>query len=318
METRLVNTKCLRCISVRTHPEAEEAVGETLFRLFDSAAVTWHDLESGESTVSVYVELAQKKVISGRRELRADLKRFSEFGLKTGSLKISARQVKPEDWAESWKRHFKPIEIGTHLLIKPSWSNRKPKRGAKVVVLDPGLSFGTGQHPTTSFCLEQLAAARNTDQQQTLLDIGTGTGVLAIAAEKLGYTPVQAFDFDPVAVRIAKENSELNHCSQIEYWEQDLLALPVRTKDKFDIICANLMYDVLISGQKHIINRLHKNGNLILAGILTTQFPKVTDSYCKSGMSLVSSRREGEWTSGRWKFDCLTDRAAPVIKQTAR
>lgn len=298
-----MSDKTLRCVSVTTLPEAEEAVGEILFNLFDSSAVTWHNLDSGESTVSVYVELSQRNVIADRRSLRNQLKRLPEFGLATGSLRITARKVKPEDWAESWKRHFKPIEIGDSLLIKPSWSKRKPRAGAKVVILDPGLSFGTGQHPTTSFCLEQLAAAKHIDDRQSFLDIGTGTGVLAIAAAKLGYQPVQAFDFDPIAVRIAQENSDLNDCSEIEYSEQDLLKLPVRSKQKFDVICANLMYDVLIAGQKRIINRLAPNGRLIVAGILTTQFSMVVESYRNAGMQLVKSGCKGEWTSGTLLFD---------------
>ncbi len=298
-----MNRKCLRCISVTTHPEAEEAIGETLYRLFDTGAVVWHNLETGESAVSVYVELTYDALTQKKRALRMELKAFSTFGLKTGSLKITTRQVKPEDWAESWKRHFKPIEIGNELLIKPSWSKRKPLAGAKVVILDPGLSFGTGQHPTTSYCLEQLAAARIRSTPQSFLDIGTGTGVLAISAAKLGYEPVRGLDFDAVAVRIARENSALNQCTSIVYGEQDLMKLPVRSKDKVDVICANLIYDVLISGQQRILNRLNKSGRLIIAGILTTQFPQVTDSYRKAGMRLIKSRAEGEWTSGTLKFD---------------
>ncbi len=298
-----MSKKILHCISVTTHPEAEEAIGEALYRQFGVGSVVWHNLESGESTVSVYVDLTPEGVTKKRRGLRTELKAFSSYGLKTGSLKITARRVKPEDWEESWKRHFKPIEVGNDLLIKPSWSKRKPRAGAKVIILDPGLSFGTGQHPTTSYCLEQLAAARIRDQRQSFLDIGTGTGVLAIAAAKLGYDPVRGFDFDPVAARIAKENSVLNDCSQIEHGEQDLMTLPVRSKQKFDVICANLMYDILIFGRKRIINRLHKKGRLILAGILTTQFKQVTDSYREVGMRLVKSNGEGEWTSGTLEFN---------------
>jgi ribosomal protein L11 methyltransferase len=297
-----VITRTLRCISVITHPEAEEAVSEALFRLFGTGAVIWHNLETGESRVSVYVELAQEDLTKKRRELRAELKEFSKFGLQTGSLKTTAHRVKPEDWAESWKRHFKPIEIGDDLLIKPSWSKRKPRAGAKVIILDPGLSFGTGQHPTTSYCLEQLATARVHDRHQSFLDIGIGTGVLAIAAAKLGYEPVQGFDFDPVAVRIANENADLNLCSSIELWEQDLMKLPVRSKEKFDVICANLIYDVLIAGQQRIINRLNKNGRLILAGILSAQFAQVTGSYRTAGLRLMKSNTEGEWTSGTLQF----------------
>ena len=121
-------------------------------------------------------------------------------------------KVPPEDWAESWKRHFKPIEIGGDLLILPSWSKRKPKTGQAVVVLDPGLSFGTGQHATTSFCLNEIVKLRRSSKasELSLLDGGTGSGILAIAAAKLGYKPVEAFDFDPVSVRVARANATSN------------------------------------------------------------------------------------------------------------
>ena len=108
--------------------------------------------------------------------------------MKIGAGKIEIAKVKREDWAESWKRHFHPIEIGKTLLVKPSWSKKRPAKNQAVVILDPGLSFGTGQHPTTSFCLHQIARGRkNGTPRPSFLDIGTGSGILAIAAAKLGY-----------------------------------------------------------------------------------------------------------------------------------
>ena len=298
-----MNSRKLRCVSVKTDPEAEEAIGEILFRLFDATATVWHDLESGESTVSVYVELTRSAAIAGRRALRDKLNRFSGYGLKTGSLKVSARQVKPEDWSESWKRHFRPIEIGNKLLVKPSWSKRKPRSGAAVVILDPGLSFGTGQHPTTCYCLEQLSVAHTPGRQQSFLDLGTGTGVLAIAAAKLGFDPVYGIDFDPSAIRNAQENSRLNGCPSVTYSHQDLLRLPVRSKEQHDVICANLISDVLITGRDRILNRLSKSGRLIIAGILTTQFSQVIECYRNAGMQLIHRKTGGEWTSATLRFD---------------
>ena len=137
--------------------------------------------------------------------------------------------MRREDWAESWKRHFKPIEIGDALLVKPSWSKRRPRKNQAVVILDPGLSFGTGQHPTTAFCLREIVRLKLAKERgrlarefktrhhadepsalQSFLDIGTGSGILAIAAAKLGYQPVHAFDFDAEAVRIARANARAN------------------------------------------------------------------------------------------------------------
>src|SRR4029079_17865294 len=119
------------------------------------------DVETGEVTVATYLTASvSKNRAQDTGALRAGLKRISACGLNIGTGKISCQKVRREDWAESWKRHFKPIEIGSALLIKPSWSKRPPKKGQAVIVLDPGLSFGTGQHATTSFCLKQLASRR--------------------------------------------------------------------------------------------------------------------------------------------------------------
>ena len=248
----------LRCIAVQTSLEAEEAVGEILFEVFGEASAIWHNLETRESTVSVYPELNQDDLRQKRKSLRKRLGQLIDFGLNPGSLRISARKVKPEDWSESWKRHFKPIEIGHSLLIKPSWSRRKPRAGQAVVILDPGLSFGTGQHPTTSFCLEELVRARNTTRPQSFLDMGTGTGVLAIAAEKLGYHPVVAFDYDAVAVRVAHENATVNRCQVARFAESDLLQLPTRSAEKYDVVCANLIADLLLAARRKIINRVKR------------------------------------------------------------
>lgn len=303
MEIGLVSNKILRCISVKTAPEAEDLVSEVVSRTFDAATATWHDLETQESTVSAYVELTREKLIALKRILRAKLKSLSRLEHDVGSLKISARRLKPDDWSKSWKRHFKPIEIGNTLLLKPSWSKRKPRAGAAVLILDPGLSFGTGQHPTTRFCLETLASARTPGSAQSFLDIGTGTGVLAIAAEKLGYVPVKGFDFDPVAIRVARENASENGCEISQFAIQDLLGLPIQSNENYDVICANLIYDVLLEGQKQIINRLKESGILVLAGILTTQFQVISRSYESTGMCLVQKTENGEWTSGSFRFD---------------
>jgi ribosomal protein L11 methyltransferase len=165
------------------------------------------------------------------------------------------------------------------------------------VVLDPGLSFGTGQHPTTFYCLDKLVEGFHPGA--SFLDIGCGSGILAISAAKLGYSPVQAFDFDPVAVRIAQGNLRRNRVAQkVRCRRQDLTKAPLLSRQKFDVICANLVAELLISQSRRIINRLKENGRLIVAGILTTQFDEVHQAFRKRGLRLHDSRIEGEWQSG--------------------
>ena len=196
------------------------------------------------------------------------------------------------------------MEFGRALLLKPSWVRRRPRAGQQVVVLDPGLSFGTGQHPTTGFCLEQIVANRSADQQQSLLDIGTGSGILAIAAVKLGYRPVEAYDFDPDAVRVARANARQNAVSRrLTIAQRDLTREPLRSVHKFDMICANLIFDLLLSERARIVNRLGPGGTLVLAGILRAQFPAVVRAYRRLGLRLKVSRRQNEWQSGAFARD---------------
>ncbi len=290
-------------VAVEVTPGLEEPVGAVLEDAFDASAVVYHDLEASRTLVSVYVPAARLNRTAKRADLARRLTALLDTRQDHARAKITFRRLKPTDWAESWKRHFKPIEIPGKLLIKPSWSRRKPKGLVQLVVLDPGLSFGTGQHPTTRFCLEQLAAARLDHLPQAFLDIGTGTGILAIAATKLGYDPVHAFDYDPESVRIAGENARLNQVRNIQLSQQDLTRLPPRGTAKFDAICANLTHDLLIHERKRIISRLKRGGRLLLAGILNTQFTEVEAAYSGEGLTRATSRTENEWTSGVFRFD---------------
>jgi ribosomal protein L11 methyltransferase len=219
--------------------------------------------------------------------------------LNLGPGQISLKSVRKEDWAESWKLHFKPQVIGSALLLKPSWSRRRARKGQAVVVLDPGLSFGTGRHPTTAFCLRQLVARRRSGRSQSCLDIGTGSGILAIAATKLGYAPVDAFDFDPEAVRIARANARRNGvAANIRFQRQDLTKLPRRSTRQHSLVCANLVSSLLMAEQERILARLRTDGVLVIAGILETEFAQVQRSFETAGLRLIASRTQNEWRCG--------------------
>lgn len=292
----------LRQIALQTNGLAEDAVAEMLERELGHPPSTYHDVRTGTTTVSVYVPLADPEVTAIRRQLRLALAQLRQDGVDPTPARIQIRRVPPQNWSESWKRHFQPIELGSRLLVKPTWSKRRPRSGQQVVMLDPGMSFGTGQHATTHFCLAQLVACRNLRQSQSLLDAGTGSGILAIAAAKLGYAPVQAFDFDPDCVRIAWENAVMNNVADsVHPVLADVTRLPRRGAEKFDVICANLIYDLLISERDRLLARLAPTGQIILAGILATQFPQVQAAYEAAGLQLVTARTRKEWRSGRFR-----------------
>ena len=313
-----MKSKTLWKISVSTSIEAEDAICELFFGVFGRTPSSYTDVETRDVSVTIYLD-TKPDWTATRTALAAGLVRIESCGLKIGAGKISFAKVRGEDWSESWKRHFKPIDIGAALLIKPSWSKRRAKKNQRVVILDPGLSFGTGQHPTTSFCLQQLAGnsfelktrarRRNSkpetrNQKRSFLDIGTGSGILAIAAAKLGYSPVEAFDFDPEAVRVARKNAERNRVlEKIRIHRADVSRMPLRRAKKFHVVCANLISTLLISERDRISAAVEPRGILVLAGILQTEFLQVQRAYEKGGLKLIASRSENEWRSGAFEFE---------------
>jgi ribosomal protein L11 methyltransferase len=286
-------------ISVATTSEAEEAVSELLGRTFVTTASGYFNSKTGATRVSVYSPIKPKNFSTKLAAIRTALKEMREWELNVGSGRISIRQMQKENWAESWKRHFPPLEFGKALLVKPSWSRRKPRKGQAVVVLDPGLSFGTGKHPTTDFCLRQIIAQRRPGKPQSFLDIGTGSGILAIAAAKLGYSPVHAFDFDPAAVKIARRNAKTNKVSaKLRIYRGDVTKLPISDKRKYSMVCANLLANLLITESRRILSRLRADGVLVIAGILKIEFEQVRKHYEQTGWRLIITAGKREWCSG--------------------
>ena len=291
--------RTLHKISLRTSPDTEDAVAETLGRVFNCSASIYTDVRLMKTTVSVFSQDSSAAARDRLCVLREALNDLKALGLPVGSGRIRVETIPRENWAESWKRHFKPLEVGATLLVKPSWSKRPAKPGQAVVILDPGLSFGTGQHATTWFCLHELARHRQTGQAQSFLDIGTGSGILAIAAAKLGYQPIEAFDFDETCIRIARSNARRNRVTaKLRVYCQDLTRLPHRGAKKFDVICANLISTLLMTQQRRIVSRMKSGGLLVLAGILTREFSEVRDAFETSGLHFLTSQQQREWTSG--------------------
>ena len=266
---------------------------------FGQPVCSYTDAETGLVVVSVYVRTKPDWSRAGRAELVSGLKRIAGHGLNIGPGKVVLERIRREDWAESWKLHFKPVLIGSALLLKPSWSRRLARKGQVEVVLDPGLSFGTGRHPTTAFCLRQLVVRRRAGEAQSCLDVGAGSGILAIAAAKLGYAPVEAFDSDPEALGIARANARRNGvAARIRFRRQDLTQLPRRGARQYSLICANLSSSLLMSERERILARLRADGVLVIAGVLRGEFAEVQRGFESAGLRLVGSHAHNEWRSG--------------------
>ena len=288
-------------VRVLTTPEAGESVGALLESIFEMTASVWFEDKSNEARVTVYLERAS---IDSAEQVSLDqgLDKLRAAGVDVGEGSWCVELVKRENWSESWKKHFHPIEVGDRLLVKPEWEEREPRLGQAVVTLNPGMSFGTGHHPTTLFCLEQLVECMPLGGGKSFLDVGTGSGILAISAVKLGYGPVEAWDFDPVAVEVARRNAEQNRLDQALSFEgQDLTKTPPGGR-QFDLICANLMFDLLLAERTKLASWLAVKGRLVLAGILAEQFAQVEEFYCDLGMELIAVESVKEWRSGAFRF----------------
>ena len=168
---------------------------------------------SQETQVSFYLENDDKKeaLVSEIKDMAKKLSEDSAYG----RMKVEEALVKDEDWSNNWKKYYKPLKIGKHIVIKPSWEDVELEEGDVTVELDPGMAFGTGCHASTHMCLELLE--KTIKKGDRVLDIGTGSGILGIAALKLGAESVTAVDIDPLAVKIAKENAALNGYSEPEF-----------------------------------------------------------------------------------------------------
>ncbi len=201
-----------------------------------------------------------------------------------------------EDWATSWKAHFKPIKIGEHLLITPSWEEQAKDEERKVILLDPGMAFGTGGHETTRLCLECLESILCSTGLPSgairVLDLGTGSGILAIAAAKLGTAEIDAVDIDPQAVLVATENFILNgvekkiNCSTTSIKQLE---------GSYNIILANILAEELVRMAPDIIKHLSPGGDLVLSGILGEREQLVRNGFDPLRLNFKASLADGEW-----------------------
>lgn len=201
------------------------------------------------------------------------------------------RKVSEQDWANEWKQYFHVTHVGKSLVIKPSWEKYAPKKGEHVIEIDPGMAFGTGTHHTTNMMMERLEKVITPDS--TVFDVGTGSGILAIAAAMLGAKSVKAVDIDAVAVRVAKENVADNGLSdQIEVREGDLLH---GTEGKADVIIANIIADIVIMLLQDIPQKLNDDGVLLASGIIEERMPDVEAAAQAQGLYVDAVDHRGGW-----------------------
>lgn len=211
---------------------------------------------------------------------------------RAGTLTVSFATVREEDWAEYWKQYYKPLRIGRRLVVKPSWEEYTPQVGDLIIELDPGMAFGTGTHETTALCLELIEKHW---RPGPMLDVGTGSGILAIAAALLGAERVLAIDLDPVAVRVARENIRSNGLEGIvEARRGDLLS---GIKGLYSLATANILADAIIALASPLVQHLKPKSVFVCSGILREREADVRGALTTAGFRVIDAGRRGAWVA---------------------
>lgn len=329
-------------VTVRTAEEAVEMVSHyfhehgaggvvieesgTLNRERDTSFGQWYDaplndIPEGQAVVQAYYAEASKakKVAEGVRSLLDEL---AAYPIDTGPGEIDIREVREDQWAGNWKKYFKSVRISDRLVIKPTWEPLEAEPGDIVLEIDPGMAFGTGTHATTALCLRALE--KTIEPGMRVIDVGTGSGILAIAAVKLGASRVLALDLDPVAVSSARDNIALGGLAdRIEVRESDLLQVlqtnapddrladvgpdvdlkvnpdagPSAFRLPADLIVANLLAGIVLGFVGDAYDALAAGGRFITSGIITRKSQAVQDALEQAGFRIVAVDTEEDWVA---------------------
>lgn len=309
-------------ISIYTREEATEAIADWLHtqgaggvsieesgnldRKRDTSLGQWYekplnDIPEGDAFMQAYFpeETDMAAIRAGLEDL---LQRLPGYGLDPGKGEIRLASIQEEAWADAWKQYFKPTHVSERLVIKPTWETYEAKPHETIIELDPGMAFGTGTHATTALCMRTLeGVVREGDH---VIDVGTGSGILAVTAVKLGAERVLALDLDPVAVSSAKENVKLNGLQQAVTVElSDLLgAIKTGGSDNgvrlpVQVVVANILAEIILSFVDDVYEAIQPGGAYVASGIITSKEADVVQALEKTGFELESRAEENGWVA---------------------
>ena len=272
----------------------EERFVNPLFEVFDGGDFilsSYRDIEERLTQIQIYFPDPEPPLTLDEVRRDAERRLSSAMSVVGAEASIEYTTIPDEDWKLSYRRHFTTEHIGERLVVRPPWEPMPD--GGVVVTLDPGLAFGTGKHETTRACLEYIDSLSG--EGGRFLDMGCGSGILSIAAAKLGFSPVSGFDVDQEAVQASAENAEANGV-EVEFFKYGLGAKVKRELPKADLVAANILGPLLIRFADEIVPAVGKR--LIISGILTELYEEVLSAYVSRGLEEVSRRTIGEWSTG--------------------
>lgn len=233
--------------------------------------------------------------IYAERRKQAILKRFEETFAEREDIvyTIDFYDFEEEDYQNSWKKYFYTQKISERFVVKPTWREYEPQEDELVIEIDPGRAFGTGTHPTTSLCIKLME--ENIKEGNTVIDVGTGSGILMVAAEKLGAGKIVGTDIDPMAVEVAEENLLLNKVDmeKAKAYAGDLVT--VVQNEKFDVVVANILADVLLILLKDISRVVKKDGLVIFSGIIEDKLEEMKRAVEEVGLEILEVKADKEW-----------------------
>ena len=300
-------------LSIQADPEAVEAVSEILSRVAGSGVSVEQPFtteqegllavptDGAPATLRAYLpaldgSAAEAAIVATRERLG----HLTAFGLRPiGALRVST--VHEEDWATAWKAHFPVMRVGTHIVIRPTWREHDPEPGDVVVALDPGMAFGTGLHPTTRLCLAGLERWHQAGlvRAASVLDVGSGSGILSVAAGLFGAARLRAIDTDLVAVEATRQNARRNRVAV----KASAGSLPV-AGGPFDLVLANLVASLLVELASELADALHpgdgtpgSGGRLLASGIFVDREPEVRRAFAAAGLRVVRRDQETDWVA---------------------
>ena len=244
-------------------------------------------LNADRDTVRVSLFVPEDKSVVEYKEYVET--RLSALGVEG---EIALEGMNEDDWAESWKQYYKPIPLG-RVTIVPAWEKYDAKEGEIIVRMDPGMAFGTGTHETTRLVMRIMQDEIRGGER--LLDVGTGSGILSICASKLGARSCNAYDIDPVAVKVAKENAKDGGCDNITVGVSDLLAGVDLSGGKYDFCVANIVADIIIRMMPDIPDYLNEGAPLILSGIIAPRADEVREAVKANGFTIIREEQENDW-----------------------
>ena len=254
-----------------------------------------------------YGDLIDEKILNANKDIasvsvfipsdRSYMDDLAYIRQRCGELNLHAEVelvgVNEEDWANSWKAYYKPIKIGEKIVICPAWERYTPAEGEIVIRMDPGMAFGTGTHETTRLVIRLLE--KYTKDGQLMLDVGTGTGILAICASRLGADFCRAYDIDPTAVRVARENIKDSGLGNVTCDQSDLLKQVSLEDGPYDLVCANIVADIIIRMTPDVGQYMKDDAVLLASGIIAERCDDVVACFEKNGFKIVEKLTDNDW-----------------------